>query len=323
MTYFLIVFISLFFPSYLALSQSSDYQFQHQTINTEYIPNPNDKLIEDQTESLFDASAIQMAQMGRCPVSMPQIQSVVVLQSVEAPQIEPMNQQAFFPFDDYDLVIGKPAGILIDLNRTRMDRTKEFALAFIIKGEENYRYDCFHVPFNGVMRRGQEDVCSFMEAHLLQTGNFKFFPLPMNEAVLNQKGEFTVRVVLYPKGYSNNPACLKELDFNINIVETSNLKLAFTRINGGKNCSGYNSVSYKKVESFVESNEVKYQIQSMFPVKRVIFRVLEYVLNNKDRDDIDGYCDNSPAVELPDNLSQGLLSDIDWLEHIRATFFLR
>ena len=55
---------------------------------------------------------------------MPDIESQFVFQSVEAPQIEPIHQQGN-PFDNYDLVMGKPAGVLVDLDKRRMNRRRE------------------------------------------------------------------------------------------------------------------------------------------------------------------------------------------------------
>ena len=324
MNYFILV-VYLFFSPHLALSQANDYQLQHQTVNTEYILNLNDKLTEDQTKSISDSNATQIAQVGRCPISMPQIRSAVVFQSVEAPQIEPINQQAYLPYDDYDLVMGKPAGILIDLNRARMDRRREFALAFTIKGERSYRYNCFHVPFNGEMKEGQEDVCSFTRSDLLREGDSKFFPLPMNEAILNQEGKFTVRVAFYPRGYNNNPACLKTQDFNINIIKTHSLKLGFTRVYGGRNChasrdrnTGYNIASYNTVENFANSIEVLRNIPRMFPLLWVDSRVLKYTWGERQYDYVGGSCNNSPARDRLDKTA-GVLSDVAQLEYIRAS----
>ena len=286
--------------------------------------------IRKQTKS--SSEALQLVQAGsssgNCPISMPQIRTSVVFQSVEAPQIEPMHEQENVPYDNYDLVMGKPGGVLVVLDKANMDIKTRFGLALYIEGDSDYRYNCFHTPFQNSMEKGQENVCYFTESDLSNQGIFKFFPLPMNEEILNQEGEFKISLVLYPWGYSQTPACLKQSDFNINIIKTHNLKLGFTRIDGGKNCTGYDPVSYKKVESFVKSDELKDQIQSMFPVKKVSSKVLEYILNGRDLDYIEGVCDNSPSVDLLKSkynydkiYTEGLLSDIDLLEHIRAGNF--
>ena len=84
------------------------------------------------------------------------------------------------------------------------------------------------------MRKGREDLCHFTSSRLLKEDLYKFFPLPMEEELLNQEGGFEIRVALYAGGYGDNRACLKARDFSINIIKTSGLKLGFTRINGGK-----------------------------------------------------------------------------------------
>ena len=137
MSCFLIIFVSLFFSFSVALSLSDDYQPQSQ---------------EGQIKWIYDLNKVQLAQIGACPVSMPEMQAVVVFQSVEAPQIESIDEQADVPYDNYDLVSGKPAGILITLDQAGMSRTKEFALAF-------------NIPIEKVMSRMYYPICK----------NFLFF----------------------------------------------------------------------------------------------------------------------------------------------------
>ena len=143
-----------------------------------------------------------------CPISMPRIRSAIVFQSVEAPQIEPMSQQDQFPYNNYDLVMGKQAGVLVRLGRIEMDRRKEFAIDLTISGENKYRDKCFHEPMKGEMREGQEDFCFFTIGDLRKEGDYKFFPLPMNENLLNKDGiTRSVKLTLYPRGYGNNKSC--------------------------------------------------------------------------------------------------------------------
>ena len=64
---------------------------------------------------------------------------------MEAPQIEPMNQKEYQydpdnpSFNSYDLVMGKSAGVLVELSGANMDRDKEFALDMFIRGDDKYR----------------------------------------------------------------------------------------------------------------------------------------------------------------------------------------
>ena len=61
---------------------------------------------------------------GKCPL-MPEISSQVVYQSVEAPQIEPLNEETD-PYNNYDLVANKPAVVLLSIKPPEnRDRKKE------------------------------------------------------------------------------------------------------------------------------------------------------------------------------------------------------
>lgn len=229
---------------------------------------PNLALSEVSEETALNSS-IQIAQSGsqsdRCPISMPKIKSAVVFQSVEAPQIEPMSKQAHPPYNNYDLVMGKPAGVLIQLDTKTMDTKKEFAMDLFVAGDSKYLDKCFHEPFAGDMKDGQQDFCFFTKNDLRFEGNYKFFPLPMNEELLNlEKENLSITATLYPRGYSEDQRCLKEKTFRISIIYTGGLKLGFTRIDGGKNCyasrdinTGYSPVSFNIVRNFVNSTEVK------------------------------------------------------------------
>ena len=179
--------------------------------------------INSLTGSMLKTSSetpLQVAQANvssrSCPPSMPEIESVVVYQSVEAPQIEPMNQQKNFPYNDYELVMGKPAGVLVLLDHSIMNRYQEFAMDLLISGNTKLHRKCFHEPMEGEMRGGEEFFCSFKREHLRIEGDYKFFPLPMQEGWL-QKNEVTHSVVLtlYPRGYGNKPYCHQKRSFNI------------------------------------------------------------------------------------------------------------
>jgi len=285
--------------------------------------NISSKLIESQKKSLSSKNTMQLAQAGnrsgKCPVNMPQIKSAVVFQSVEAPQIESMNKQTYLPYNDYDLARKKPAGILVQLNKANMNMRQEFRMALFIQGDSNYRYECFHKPLSGIMSEGQESICLFYK----HDSNFKFFPLPMYEQILNKIGKFNVTVVLYPRGYSSISGCLNKSSFYINIVDTGSLNLTFTRINGGKNCyssrrinTGYSASSFTKVKDFVNSDEVSLKIESMFPVRKVTAYALKYRWKGKIYDYIEGYCNRSRSV-YKSRYTKGFLSDIGELEITR------
>ena len=104
-----------------------------------------------------NSKPLQVAQVsnssGRCPVSMPEIRSAIVFQSVEAPQKDPIDQQELQKdpnnpsFTSYDLVYRKPAGVLIELDNFH-GSIEMFNLSLNIKGKPEVS-ECFHNPLNG------------------------------------------------------------------------------------------------------------------------------------------------------------------------------
>ena len=268
--------------------------------------------------------------INACPISMPQIKSAVVYQSVEAPQIEEMEKQEFQPYPDiprfksYDLVMGKPAGILVELNTFRMDKNKEFALDLRLGGKNDF--DCFHSPLdNKIMEQGREKSCFFKSADLKKSRH-KFIPLYMNaEFLKKERSIHKVQVNLYPRGYKKYNNCREIVDFNIKIIKTHDLELGFTRIKGNGSCfasnninTGYDPTPIKKVKAFVRSNEVQFYIQSMFPIKNVLSELLKYKWNGISYDYIHGTCNNNTGKKTSKQMID-LLEDIRVLEYIRAS----
>ena len=278
-------------------------------------------------------SQLQVAQSGSCPISMPEMASPVVFQSVEAPQIEPMDEQAPLPYNNYDLVKGKPAGVLIYLREEQMNGNHEFILNLKIHGVSGFINNCFHSPFISVMLNEDQDVCSFTREDLRNEDYYKFIPLPMNKSFLNREGTFTITATIYPRGYNNNRHCLKNnRTFRIKVIETEILDLGFTRINAEDNCyesydyrtglydpnTGYDPVSYRVVEDFVYSDEVQFYIESMFPVEKAVSSALNYILEERSYNYVKGDCNNEQALDSSlAKDTKGLLADIDELEQIR------
>ena len=249
-----------------------------------------------------------------CP-SMPEIKSNIVFQSVEAPQIEPMSQQENFPYNNYELVMGKPAGVLVLLDHSIMDRNRnrdqKFAMNLWISDNTKLHEKCFHEPMKREMKGGEESLCWFTKEHLEIEGNYKFFPLPMQKKDWLQKNKVTHSVVLtlYPEGYEKEPSCHQKRSFNIKIIRTYDLELGFTGIEGGKDC--YAVVSDTRVDDFAGSNEVLWNIPSMFPVAKIFSYFLKRYVK--------GTCNNRPARDRPSK-TVGILSDVAKLERIRASW---
>ena len=311
--------------------------------------NPNDlkavsqktKTSDTKTSQTISSSPAQSAEkapissftgniINACPISMPQIKSAVVYQSVEAPQIEDMEKQESQPypniprFKSYDLVMGKPAGILVELNTFRMDKNKEFALDLYLGGKNDF--DCFHFPLKGeIMQQRREKACFFKEADL-KISEYKFFLLPMAGFLKKDRTTHKVQVSLYPRGYKKHKSCRETVDFNIKIIKTHDLKLGFTRIASWRTTcfasrdinTGYDPTPIKTVEAFVRSDEVQFYIPSMFPIKNVLSKVLRYSLYGKDFDFVRGLCNNKTGKKRPTQ-TFGLLEDIRNLEYLRAS----
>ncbi len=264
----------------------------------------------------------------KCPVSMPRIRSAILYQSVKAPQIEPMKSQAKKPYNNYDLVRGKPAGVLLKLRRGGMNRQKEFAIDLLISGnKKEYYKTCFHEPQKGVMKEGEEDICSFTRDDLKAEGSYKFFPLPMQEAWLKRANfNHHVQFTLFPMGeHADNEFCHRKQSFQIKIIKTHSLKLAFTRIYGGKNCyaspdkkTGYDIVSLQRVRDFARSDEIDY-ILSMFPISGIQSSILRYKSGEKSYSFIKGSCNAEPAQYRGD-ITKTLLWAVGNVENIRSRF---
>ena len=263
------------------------------------------------TETSSSANQIKMAQVSRpskkCPVSTPYIQSAIVFQSVEAPQIEPMKKQDYFPYDNYDLVKGKPAGVLVHINRENIDRKKEFVLAMYIAGK--FYTNCFHLAFASPGKSppdplGDQGFCSWTKSDLRRKGYHKFFPFP-EEILDKERRNLKVTMMLYPNRYNKNKACLKKSSFRMNVIRTGSLELGFTRIRARRNCRRYQPVSSQTVKNFAHSKEVTSYLQSMFPVESIYSKAMGY---------IEGYCSNRRVSTQHPKLTMGLLKDIDTLE---------
>ena len=280
---------------------------------------------------IFPDKNLQIAQANinssGCP-TLPHIEYASIFQSVEAPQIEPMNRQPDDPHNHYDLVMGKPAGVLVKLDGKSMAGNRAFAIALYISHENRYYYECFHEPMRGVMTKGEDNSCVFTKSYLQRGGDLKFFPLPMNNSWLRQNGRtLSLTLTLYPRGYENKRRCHKKEYFQIKIIKTQNLELAFTRIDGGTNCyesrnrnTGYDTTFYDVVENLVYSEEVFWNIPAMFPVARVDSYVLRYFLYGENWNYIKGHCNNSPARLRSKEATVGMLSDVAELEYIRARY---
>ena len=188
-----------------------------------------------------------------------------MFQSVEAPQIEPLQQQyedqQGLPYGEYDLVRKKPVTVFVDIKGLR----RKFGLLQAFVDSKLYF---------------EEDV----------RGNQTDFPidLPMKAGdLLDGVGSAKVKIRLIP---DDDPSCYDETSFKVTIWETKKLDLRFAKINN-KNCKPlreyplyqigkdrtyqesyktnnlpywpYGSVSSKEVENFKFSDEVQDYLPEM------------------------------------------------------------
>ena len=228
-----------------------------------------------------------------------------------------MNEQEFQKdpddpvFESYDLVMRKEAGVLVHLDGAGMDRNRKFAMDLFISGDDKYINKCFHTPFSGEMIKRQDSFCSFTHSHQI----FKFFPLPMRSEILSREiKNLPIKLTLYPIGYKNDKKCHQEKIFQIKIIKTNHLKLGFTRIYGGKHCTGYDSVSFQTVKGFAKSSEVKHKLEKMFPLTRVFSRILRSFVGNCDDTFVREWLN---SYEYINQYTAGLLSDTLALERAR------
>ena len=170
------------------------------------------------------------ANSGTCPVNMPEIKSAVVFQSVEAPQIEPLESQEYQKdpddpsFKRYHTVMEKTAGVFIKLDNFKSSK-EAFHLSLNVGGNKISK--CFHTPLNNqTMFEGSDKDCSFSNQDILKDDKYKFIPLP--DSVLNRSQKnVPVTVSL---NYKHHKACEKEKSFKLNVVKVHSLDLGFTSI---------------------------------------------------------------------------------------------
>ena len=251
----------------------------------------------------------------------PWIDQAVVFQSVEAPQIEPLQLQyedrQGLPYGEYDLVRRKASTVFVDIENPKR-RSSAVLRAFVdnrLFFQEEIRGSQTNLPIDLPMREGE---------------------------LLDGVGSARVRIRLIP---AEEPSCYDETSFKVTVWETKKLDLKFAKINN-RNCKPlieyplyqiggyrtyeqsyntnnlpywpYESVSDRTVENFKFSDEVQNYLPELLPLARGDFRVYRDII------DLEGYCDNYPIRRYEPafrkySTSRGVLEDINRIERQRIT----
>ena len=263
----------------------------------------------------------QASNNSGCPISMPEIDYVTMFQSVEAPQKEPMRKQAKKPNDNFDIVTDKYAGILVKLKEANMDPNERFKIVWYNAwaDEKVYHKQCFHQPLkkHDMELVDEKEKCVFKKKSLGEEGLYKLFPiifLRNNKKFKNYK----INVLLYSSKYFKNQKCHKTKTFNVTAFDLNYLDVGLTRIEEPKSACDYQSaLSPGDLEVFSHSREA-YIINSMFPMRVAVEPIIQ-VINNHEIDYAEGFCNNYKLHSS--GISQGLLTDISYLDSLRANLY--
>ncbi|MCZ0931580.1 MAG: hypothetical protein OXJ52_00275, partial [Oligoflexia bacterium] len=197
--------------------------------------------------------------------------SQVVYQSVKAPQKERLDEEGRRPFDDYDLIRGKPAGVIVkirksgkvrkeglrdtslDFDAEEMIKEFNFSLSLKINGEPynetlcskelkeedvNYKVDLSKDP-EEVTFTTENANCVFNWEDLKGESIYKFMSLPtkLGEPLGKNLDLVEVEILsqLKPKNSIDDEyvkACESSKDFKANMLDSKSFKILFTGIEG-------------------------------------------------------------------------------------------
>ena len=187
-----------------------------------------------------------------------------VYQSVKAPQAERLDEENKRPFDNYDLLQDKPAGVILRIKKSLrsaknfktfdfdVEKTLEkidFSLSLKIDGEEyndlvcsknlsensvNYKSDPFYLPKETTIRPTGLN-CFFQWSDFRDQNAYKFMPLPMKPGqLLGEKlGKVNVEISSQwkPKNSIENKfidVCESSEKFTVNMIEPQSFKILMT-----------------------------------------------------------------------------------------------
>ena len=244
--------------------------------NGKNIPKRNTSLNKVSPSSLKGSNlktAQAKANSGTCPVNMPEIKSAVVFQSVEAPQIEPLESQEYQKdpddpsFKRYHTVMEKTAGVFIKLDNFKSSK-EAFHLSLNVGGNKISK--CFHTPLNNqTMFEGSDKDCSFSNQDILKDDKYKFIPLP--DSVLNRSQKnvpVTVSLNYKAPNAKDYKACEKEKSFKLNIIKVHSLDIGMTAISD----SDCKERKQRKEEKLEELKRLGKELKDLPPIVPQISR---------------------------------------------------
>ena len=220
------------------------------------------------SEKELTAKAEQLCQIKRRLLSLSQ----VVYQSVKAPQIERQDKEGRRPFDDYDLIRDKPAGVIVKIRKSRKVRKEglrdtlldfdtdklierfDFLLSLKVNGKPYNKTLCSlenlkkeDVEYKPDLSADPEEVtitaenayCSFNWSDLKGGYIYKFISLPtkLGKPLGRELGPVKVEILsrLKPKNSLKNEfveACESSEEFTVNMLEPKSFKVLFTGLTG-------------------------------------------------------------------------------------------
>ena len=165
-------------------------------------------------------------------------------QSQQAPQKEPMREQALIPDDNFDIVTDKHAGILVKLNRANMDPNEKFKIVWYNAeaNERVYQRQCFHQPLkkHAMELTDLNEECIFTKDSFRKKRLYKLFPILFH--FNNKKFEnYKINVLLYSDKYANNQKYHKIKTFSVKAFDSGYLNIGLTRIKKSNNNCNYQS----------------------------------------------------------------------------------
>ena len=258
---------------------------------------------------------------GKCETAMPEIESAIVYQSVEAPQIEPQHliENIEDIYKDYDLVQGKPAAVLVKLNLPeQLEKPYSIGLQVNNKRMNTRCTNHFTKKIEKDRKlRFKESNCQLEEEGIFERLQriakrkkgqdiYYFIEIPTQDEISSRSEKQEVSVSIKDQ---NQNSCSSK-NFFVFMKKTDKLHLDFISIEydnkeENKTCK-QNEVSDPNIqEKFANSDEVKKYLPMMYPIREDYFS--SKAITHENLKSLK--CDNTEHDKI-DDVSIGLLFDV-------------